>query len=207
MHDGESDQVRRLRSQIAVLEELLLVQERTVPEQAGRLEQLIGDSQRTKRHLAAQYDSARALAESTTVAESMPRILRAICHALNWEHGCVWSIDREAQVLRCVDTWHAPRAESAEFEKTTRTSAFPSGIGLPGRVWASGQAAWIRNVTQDANFPRAVAASIAGFHSAFGFPILSGGEVHGVLEFFSTDVGQPDEVLLQVLTGIGSQIG
>jgi TolA-binding protein len=67
--DGKSDQVRRLRSQIAALEELLLVQERTVQEQASRLEQLIEDSQRTKRHLTAQYDSARALDESATVSQ------------------------------------------------------------------------------------------------------------------------------------------
>ena len=205
--DGNSDQVRRLRSQIAVLEELLLVQERTVQEQASRLEQLVEDSQRTKRHLTAQYDSARALDESATVSQAMPQILRAICVALNCEHGCLWSVDRVAQVVRCVDTWHMPGAESAEFEQTTRTSALPPGIGLPGRVWASGRAAWIPDVTQDANFPRALSASILGFHSAFGFPIFSGGKVQGVLKFFSTNVAPPDTVLLQVLTGIGSQIG
>ena len=119
MDDGNRDQVRRLRSQIAVLEGLLLVQERTVQEQASRLDQLIEDSERTKRHLTAQYDSARALDESVTVSQAMPRILRAICEALDCEHGCFWSVDRVAQVVRCVDTWHVPGAESAEFEKTT----------------------------------------------------------------------------------------
>jgi len=205
--DGNGDQVRHLRSQIAVLEELLLVQERTVQEQASRLEQLIDDSERTKRHLTAQYDSARALDESATVSQAMPQVLRAICVALNCEHGCFWSVDRVAQVVRCVDMWHVPGAESAEFEQTTRSSVFPPGIGLPGRVWASGRAAWIPDVAQDANFPRALSASILGCHSAFGFPIFSGGEVQGVLEFFSTNVAAPDNVLLQVLTGIGSQIG
>jgi PAS domain-containing protein len=39
------------------------------------------------------------------------------------------------------------------------------------------------------------------------FPILLGGEALGVIEFFSREIRQPDQELLDVLATIGSQIG
>ena len=43
-------------------------------------------------------------------------------------------------------------------------------------MWASGKPAWIPDVLDDPNFPRAPVASHARLHGAFGFPILLGGE-------------------------------
>src|SRR5262249_26506614 len=88
-----------------------------------------------------------------------------------------------------------------------RAITFARGEGLPGRVWGTGQPAWIADVTLDPNFPRAVPAQQEGLHGAFGFPILLRGEICGVLEFFSSQIRQPDEALLQSLSTIGGQIG
>ena len=74
-------------------------------------------------------------------------------------------------------------------------------------MWADAKPAWIPDVGQDANFPRASTAESAGLHAAFGFPILLRGEVLGVLEFFSREIRPPDEDLLQMLASIGGQIG
>src|SRR6185436_18982493 len=57
------------------------------------------------------------------------------------------------------------------------------------------------------NFPRAVIASRDGLHGAFGLPILCHGAVIGVMEFFSHEIRQPDEELLQMLSDVGAQIG
>ena len=88
-----------------------------------------------------------------------------------------------------------------------RRTTFAPGVGLPGRVWASGQPAWIRDVVPDANFPRARAAAREGLHGAFGFPIVVGSDILGVVEAFSGEIQQPDEDLLQMLAAVGSQIG
>ena len=48
------------------------------------------------------YETARALAESSTLAEAAPRMLESICRALSWEHGALWTVDKAAAVLRCV---------------------------------------------------------------------------------------------------------
>jgi signal transduction histidine kinase/CheY-like chemotaxis protein len=84
---------------------------------------------------------------------------------------------------------------------------FAKGIGLPGRIWTSGEPAWIANVLEDNNFPRAPVAITAGLRGAFGFPILLGREVIGIVEFFSREIRQPDPELLQMVASIGGQIG
>jgi C4-dicarboxylate-specific signal transduction histidine kinase len=66
---------------------------------------------------------------------------------------------------------------------------------------------YIPDVVPDANFPRAPLASREGLHAAFAVPILLGGEVLGVMEFFSHEIRQPDHDLLDMMATIGSQIG
>ena len=153
------------------------------------------------------YETACALAESTTLVEAAPRMLEAICGALGWEYGALWTIDRAAARLRWAATWHPSSLPFDEFAAASRATAFAAGVGLPGRVWASRQPAWIPDVVHDTNFPRAAAADRAGLHAAFGFPVLGRAEVLGVMEFFSREIREPDEDLLAMLTTVGSQIG
>ena len=157
--------------------------------------------------LTAEHITARALVEAATFAEAAPRILQAICEALGWEHGALWTVDHGAGVLRCVEMWNVPSAEFPEFAAMSRASTFSRGVGLPGRVWATGQPAWIPDVVQDTNFPRAQIAAREGLHAAFGFPVLLRGEVLGVMEFFSREIRPPDEDFLSMLANVGSQIG
>jgi two-component system, sensor histidine kinase and response regulator len=157
--------------------------------------------------LAAQYAVTRVLGESLTLASATPRILQAICESLDWSVGAIWRVDQKTNVLRCVEIWHMPSAQVKKFDQGTHSRTFSPGIGLPGRVWAQAQPAWIEDVTRDANFPRASIAAHEGLHAAFGFPILLGSGVLGVLEFFSPHIQQPDRRLLEMMSAIGSQIG
>jgi PAS domain S-box-containing protein len=160
-----------------------------------------------ERQLTAEHIAARALVNAATLEDAVPKILAAICVELGWEHGALWTIDREAEVLRCIHLWNAPSAQFPEFDAITRASMFQRGVGLPGRVWATGEPAWIRDVVRDPNFPRAAVAAREGLHAAVGFPVLLRGEVLNVMEFFSRDVREPDEELLSTLRTVGDQIG
>jgi PAS domain S-box-containing protein len=157
--------------------------------------------------LRAQYEVTRVLAEAPTLATATPRILQAVCRSLDWSVGAIWRVDQEENLLRCVETWHMPSAQVKEFDQGTHSQTFSRGIGLPGRVWSQAQPAWIEDVTHDANFPRASIAAKEGLHAAFGFPILLGAGVLGVLEFFSHQIQKPDGRLLEMMSAIGSQIG
>jgi two-component system sensor histidine kinase/response regulator len=162
---------------------------------------------RAERRLTVEYIAARALLDSSTLEEAAPKILAAICDTLDWEHASLWGIDREIDALRCVQIWNAPWARFPEFDAISRASTFKRGIGLPGRVWASGQPAWIRDVVDEPNFPRAPIAAREGLHAAVGFPVLLRGEVLNVMEFFSREIREPDEELLARLKTVGHQIG
>jgi PAS domain S-box-containing protein len=161
------------------------------------------DEQRT----AVLHAVTRILAESATLAEAAPRIVQAIGSSLAWPLGAIWQVDPEARKLRCVEVWHGGPARFHEFEAVLRQRTFEPGVGLPGRVWASGQPAWIPDVVHDANFPRAPIAAREGLHGALSFPIRLGEEVLGVIEFFCTETRQPDEDLLRMMASAGSQIG
>jgi PAS domain S-box-containing protein len=162
---------------------------------------------RKERLVAARTAVTRVLAEAPSLADSAPRILQAVCENLRWQVGALWQVDQVNGVVRCVAMWHDPGASVPEFERVTRNAEFPRGVGLPGRVWSAARSAWIPDVTKDGNFPRAPSAVKEGIHGAFGFPILLGGDVLGVMEFFSREIQKPDDDLLLALSVIGSQIG
>jgi PAS domain S-box-containing protein len=157
--------------------------------------------------LTAEHVSARALAESATLAEAGVRVLRAICEELGWDYGGLWNVDGDGGLLHCITTWHVPTLDLSAFAAASRGTAFKSGVGLPGRIWADGVPLWVPDVVADANFPRAAAARGTGLHAAFGLPILVRGQVVGVMEFFSRDIREPDAGLLRMLSRVGAQVG
>jgi two-component system sensor histidine kinase/response regulator len=167
----------------------------------------ITERKRGEARLAAQHAVTRVLAEAPTLASATPLVLQAICEGLDWSVGAIWRVDQKEKLLRCVETWHMPSAQFKEFDQRTHSQTFHVGVGLPGRVWEQAQPAWIEDVPHDANFPRASIAAKEGLHAAFGFPILLGADVLGVLEFFSHEIQQPDRRLLEMMSAIGSQIG
>jgi two-component system, sensor histidine kinase and response regulator len=160
-----------------------------------------------EQRLTAEYVAAGALLDAGTLEEAIPKILGAICGALAWEHGALWVVDRERDVLRCAYVWKARPEQFPSFDALSRKIVFQRGVGLPGRVWATGQPAWIADVVEDGNFPRAAAAAREGLHAALGFPVTLRGEVVSVIEFFSRETRKPDAGLLATLTTIGRQIG
>jgi PAS domain S-box-containing protein len=176
-------------------------------ETTTELERQVEDSKRAIQRLAVRDEVTRALADSSSLAEAAPRILRAVCETLGWQLGALWTVEPHADVMRCVQVWRASPEIVPEFEATTRESTFSRSVGMPGRVWASTEPAWIPDVTKDQNFPRAAIAAKEGLRAALGFPITVGQQFVGVMEFFSQEIRQPDTELLGMLGALGSQIG
>ena len=166
----------------------------------------IAERETSERRRAAAHAVTETLAEAATLTEAAPAILRVICERLDWSSGAIWLIGDDER-LRCLAVHaHLIPAES-RFITVSSESRFPRGVGLPGRVWESGKAAWIENVLDDTNFPRASVARGAGLRGAFAFPICVGDELHGVIEFFNRSVESPDRALLETMSTVGSQIG
>ncbi len=162
---------------------------------------------RAERLQSTQLEVSLILAESNSLTKAAPLLLKAICHTAGWELGAIWLVDHQASVLRCDTIWHQPSIDAQEFVALSREMEFRSGAGLPGRVWASGEPAWITDVVKDPNFPRAPIALKVGLHGAFCFPIQIWSNILGVIEFFSREVRKPDGELLNMVTDIGIKIG
>lgn len=176
-------------------------------ERDGELDREISARRRTEQRLALQYAITRILSRSIDFVEGTHEILQTVCESLGWQVGVLWAVDHSGEVLRSVDFWHREAMKLDGFERVSRTGTFTCGVGLPGRIWESGKPAWIPDVTSDSNLPRAGLAAQAGLRSAFGFPILLGDEVVGVMEFFSEERRQPDQDLNDMIASVGFQIG
>jgi PAS domain S-box-containing protein len=165
------------------------------------------ERKRAEARLEAHYGIVRVLAEAPTLEEAASRILQAVCESLAWDLGIMWTVDPEARVLRVLGDWQMALASGRGFTLASRRKAMRSGTGLPGKVWLHRRPEWIPDVTVDPTFARRREASEAGLHGAFAFPVQMAEEVVAVLEFFSHDIREPDEVLLKMLDAVGTQIG
>jgi len=151
---------------------------------------------------------ARASNEASTVDEALQVAVDAICAHTGWPVGHVYMLDVKSQQLKPTAIWHLEDpVRLAAFREATESTSFTAGVGLPGRVVASCAPAWIRDVREDENFPRADVARGAGLAAAFAFPVVTGPEVVAAIEFFSLTLAEPDANLLHLMAQIGTQLG
>ena len=152
---------------------------------------------------------AMAANEASSLEEAMQICLDQVCAHTGWPVGHVYrAVGDSTDILVPSNLWslaHPQRFQT--FQQVTERTPLASGIGLPGRVLASGRPAWIINVTNDANFPRSKLARDIGVRAGFAFPVLVGKEVVAVLEFFTEEPLEPDAAMLDVMTHIGTQLG
>jgi ammonium transporter len=152
---------------------------------------------------------AIAANDAQSVDVAFQASLDRICDYTGWPVAHVYfREDEHALTLTPSTLWYLENPqEFLTFRTLTEQITFPSGVGLPGQVLAQGRAAWIPDITQDANFPRARMAGDLGIRGAFAFPIMTGNTVMGVLEFFSRSVESPNPRMLEVMENIGTQLG
>jgi len=153
---------------------------------------------------------ARAANEAVSPEAAMETCLARIC-----EHG-PWALGRVA-VFRPEQSHVRPQrsqwfcTEPARFGNFMRFSdgfAHDSSTGqfipvvLRDRipVWLPELA-----VLDNPQSGRFVKAAEAGLKSAFAFPVIVGGEVVAVLEFFATETRAPDALLIEGISGLASQ--
>ncbi|GMU24847.1 MAG: hypothetical protein AMXMBFR13_49180 [Phycisphaerae bacterium] len=167
----------------------------------------ITERKRLERCMAAQHTVSQALADSTSLAEAVQRILQVICTKLGWEVGALWLVDRTEDVLRLSHVWHVPSCGFPKFLGLLERAAFPRGAELLGQVWSSGEAVWIPDLAAEAAALRRSAAVEEGLHNLVAFPVRVGAQVLGVMEFLSRHIQSRDDELLSTLASIGSQVG
>ncbi len=153
-------------------------------------------------------DVAIASNQSDSINTVLQITLDRICAVLGWPvgHAILASVDGAS--LRSTRLWHLPDTQSLRpFREVSEQLDFIAMGGLPSRIVRTGKAESFSDIHRVPEFRRAQEARQAGLLASFGFPILAGSQTAGVLEFFDTRYTELDEVVLELMTNIGIQIG
>lgn len=132
--------------------------------------------------------------------------LDTVCTESWWTAGHAFMAGSDPDRLEPTRIWHleATSRLSDEFRTATEQSILAAGEGIVGRVFATGQAQWVADLTREEAFTR---RDVAQHGAAAVVPVKVGSDVVGVLEFFADGPRQPDPEFLNVLTQIGVQLG
>ncbi|MBA3302720.1 MAG: GAF domain-containing protein [Acidimicrobiia bacterium] len=132
-------------------------------------------------------------------------MLGLLAERLGCQFGALWMVQGEEGVLACAATWRTGSVAQA-FEAMSRRWRFSIGVGLPGRVWSSGEPAWLFDFVEESSFPRAAVARREGLHGAVAFPVHRDDTVLGVVELLSEQRRDPDPALLAAVAAVGRHL-
>lgn len=169
----------------------------------GRMAEL----EQASTHVRLLQEVAVAANEAAKLESALAAALERICRTTGWPLGHVYLRDREQ--LRPSGIWHDDSPGSfTSFRAVTDETRQEAGGGLAGLVLRDSRPHWMTQAAAAGRgYSRAAAAETDGIHSGFAFPVIVNGEVSAVIEFFSTQLLEPDEPLLDVLASIGRQLG
>ncbi|QEX17574.1 hypothetical protein FRZ44_28760 [Hypericibacter terrae] len=148
--------------------------------------------------------------QTTSVRDALDFAIARICEFTGWPlgHACMPEAVEGTPGMVSTGGWCGGDTESLrDFCREADRMRYRPGLGLPGRILATGAPAWMTEAAADENFIFAKSARAAGLKSAFGFPVMVRAEVTAVLEFFSYAERQPDATLLWLMGRIGAQLG
>ena len=161
----------------------------------------------------AQVKLLQEIGFSANEAATLESVLRLavdrICAYTGWPVGHIYLRNSETiPELVSTDIWHIDQPEKYRaFRTATEQTNTSSGVSLPGEVFVNGEPKWITDVTKEPAFIPIFNGFEQPVRAGLFFPILVGKDVAGVLEFYSGEVVEPDQALLELMGQIGTQLG
>ena len=94
------------------------------------------------------------------------------------------------------------------FVAATKETLFPSGVGLPGRVWATGKAAWIEDVVARSQLSSRICRTGSRSPWRVRVPdLFRRRSARRDRVFHPTLLSPPDTDLLRTMSTVGNQVG
>jgi hypothetical protein len=156
--------------------------------------------------LAAHDAVARVACAAPPHGDLVEGVLGALCEHLGWSLALVWTPDDTGERLRVLTGWCTPALADDEIWTRSIALTIPTGVGLPGRVWASGQPVAAEDLSLEASFARAIVAEEAGIRSAYAFPLRGRTGPLGVVELLGERFVPVDGDLALVLCGAAAHV-
>lgn len=168
----------------------------------------ITERKRAEARLAAEHAITRLLAGASSLDQAAQAILQVLVGALEVDLGQLWIATGDNESLRLSGSYAQDSSpELQSFIDVSRRPKFKPGTGLPGNARQEGRAICVGQISLDTDFLRREPATQAGLLSAMAFPIQNDGRFLGVVELFSRKRLEHNELLLNMMAAIGSEIG
>src|SRR5262245_20522221 len=118
-----------------------------------------------------EHTVALCVTEADSASDALKAVIRAVCEAQDWECGRYFRVDEEAGLLRFAESWAKPGPQFDLYMKRSHDLTYKPGVGIAGKVWQSGEAIWVADVTTDSRVSQRSIAIEAGMHGALVFPV------------------------------------
>jgi diguanylate cyclase (GGDEF)-like protein len=159
-------------------------------------------------HVLLTQEAAVVADEAQTLQEAGRVVMRQICAHVGCDIGHLWIAPASAEEPALTPLWHGADAAALQvFQEATERLPVQPGVGLLGRVLATGRPVWMSECGVEPDFAPKVAAAACGLQSAYAFPVLVGQEIVAIFQFFSRARIEPTESFVEVLAGIGTELG
>lgn len=180
------------------------VEERTAAlREANRiLREEIVERKRVESEVKFLHSITQALFESQDLHEALAVAIQKICEATGWDFGEAWVPTADGSALECSPAWYTKTQGLEPFRSASEKLTFSPGIGLPGRVWASQQPEWRRDVSAESDtiYLRAQLAKQVGLKAGLGIPLLTPNGILAVLVFYMFEPQDEDERLIELIS-------
>jgi PAS domain S-box-containing protein len=162
----------------------------------------------TERMLRLMEETAAAANLASSSGEAIQETLERVCTALGWPVGHGFVVDPKGERWNEVGAWHISDPDRfGSFRAHTESMTFALDQGLPGRVLDLRAANWIPDISKESLVVRREQIREAGLRASMAFPVMVRDEVVAVLEFFSPEVTEKDDLILEVMGYLGLQLG
>lgn len=204
---GESDEVYYKKHNEALISKLENKM-RQLEESKWILEGEIAERRKIEKEIRLLYGMTKAIVTSNDFRTALDVVLREVGSTIGWDFGEAWIPCPDGTALEYSHVCYCSSDKFKKFGSLSEKHMFTKGLGLPGRVWLSGQMEWITDVTGDlkAPFLRSEIARETGIRTAVGIPITAGDDCLAVLVFFSGTIHKQDQRLIELVTTVASQL-
>jgi PAS domain S-box-containing protein len=146
-------------------------------------------------------------ASESRLEDAIARCIKAICTHLEWPVGLAYAVDTTLG-LRPNPIWHLREPERHGTLRTRAVSAQDAGgAGLAARAIAAGHPVWQLGPPLSEESAIEQHARELGLGAGLAIPVMVGGKLAAVLEFFAEGMTTFSNPLLDLMAQVGVQLG
>ncbi|MGE5523591.1 MAG: EAL domain-containing protein [Rhodospirillaceae bacterium] len=175
-----------------------------------RLAQFTADRQQREHELVLLLGNLAAAAnEANSPSQALQASLNLVCKYGGWSCGHVVIFVPGTALKNVANSlWEHTRSGAYEaFAERTRAYDYSTAQGsFLGRALREQMPVWMKDLTRSTQGPRTAMLCGLGTRAALVFPVMLRGEVVAMLEFFSEEVREPDQLFLANIAHIAAQL-